>query len=111
MTIEEVRPAQVDRDRLREQVSDKYAEVALTPERGFHFHTGRPLAAMLGYASEDVDWLPTTTVESFAGTGNPLSAGRLPEGARVLDVGCGAASTRCWRRARLAPRAASSPST
>jgi arsenite methyltransferase len=86
----EVSPARVDRERLRVQVQTKYAEVAQTPEAGFHFHTGRPLAAMLGYDPADVDWLPASTVDSFAGTGNPLSAGRLPAGATVLDVGCGA---------------------
>ncbi len=86
----EVRPANVDRERLRAQVQAKYSDVASRPELGFHFHTGRPLAAMLGYAEADVEWLPASTVESFAGTGNPLSAGALPQGATVLDLGSGA---------------------
>jgi len=90
MTVEQVKAAAVDRDELRSQISEKYTDVAETPEMGFHFHTGRPLAAMLGYDAGDVDWLPTSTVDSFAGTGNPFSAGRLPEGATVLDIGCGA---------------------
>lgn len=85
-----VRPASVDRERLRAQVQAKYTDVAAQPQLGFHFHTGRPLAAMLGYAAADVDWLPASAVESFAGTGNPLSAGALPQGATVLDLGCGA---------------------
>ena len=87
---EQVVAAKVDREELRDQIQAKYVEVALEPEKGFHFHTGRPLAAMLGYASADVDWLPETTVESFAGTGNPLSMGPLAEGEIVLDIGCGA---------------------
>ncbi len=86
----EVQPANVDRDHLRAQIQDKYHDVASQPELGFHFHTGRPLAAMLGYAEADVDWLPASTVDSFAGTGNPLSMGALPEGATVLDLGSGA---------------------
>jgi SAM-dependent methyltransferase len=90
MAIEQVRPAALDREALREQVSAKYEAVALTPEQGFHFHTGRPLAAMLGYEAADLDWLPEATVDSFAGTGNPLGGDPLPEGATVLDVGCGA---------------------
>jgi ubiquinone/menaquinone biosynthesis C-methylase UbiE len=45
---------------------------------------------MLGYDDADVDWLPSPTVESFAGTGNPFSMGRLAEGEVVLDIGCGA---------------------
>ena len=82
--------AKVDREELRGQIQAKYADVALTPEKGFHFHTGRPLAAMLGYSDADVDALPKATVDSFAGTGNPFSMGPLAEGEVVLDIGCGA---------------------
>ena len=89
MTLE-VRPAAVDAETLRCQISDKYTEVAKTPEKGFHFHTGKPLALMLGYAEEVVDSLPAGTVESFAGTGNPFSMGELRLGETVLDIGCGA---------------------
>ena len=35
----------IDEDALREQVKDKYREVALEPQGTYHFHTGRPLAA------------------------------------------------------------------
>ena len=86
----QVQPAQVDRDELRERIRAKYTDVAQDPEQGFHFHTGRPLASMLGYPLEDVDALPAGTVESFAGTGNPFSLGALRSGEAVLDLGCGA---------------------
>ena len=87
---QQILAANVDQDQLREQIKAKYRDVALEPEQGFHFHTGRPLAAMLGYDEADVDWLPESTVESFAGTGNPFSMGRPAEGEVVLDIGCGA---------------------
>ena len=86
----DVRPAAVDRDELRCFISDKYTEVAKTPEKGFHFHTGRPLAVMLGYQEDTIDSLPAGTVESFAGTGNPFTMGDLAPGETVIDVGCGA---------------------
>ena len=89
MTVQVV-PARVDSERLRLQVQAKYSDVALRPEEGFHFHTGAPLAKMLGYPAGDVAWLPAGTVESFAGTGNPFSLGALRSGETVLDVGCGA---------------------
>jgi SAM-dependent methyltransferase len=89
MTLQ-VTPARVDPERLRLQVQAKYSDVALTPEAGFHFHTGAPLARMLGYSAGDLAWLPTGTVESFAGTGNPFSMGNLRPGETVLEVGCGA---------------------
>jgi SAM-dependent methyltransferase len=89
-TAEAVVAAQVDRGRLREMIQAKYTEVAEHPEAGYHFHTGRPLAEMLGYDLAEVDALPSGTVESFAGTGNPFAMGRLRPGETVLDIGCGA---------------------
>jgi SAM-dependent methyltransferase len=80
----------VDPGTLREQVRDKYREVATDPHRAYHFHTGRPLAARLGYDAAVVDALPDRAVESFAGVGNPFSLRGLEPGARVVDVGSGA---------------------
>ncbi len=80
----------VDAEALREQVRDKYREVAVDPHRIFQFHTGRPLAARLGYEQAAVDALPDRAVESFAGVGNPFSLRHLESGERVVDVGSGA---------------------
>jgi arsenite methyltransferase len=75
---------------LRAAIQEEYAEVASHPEKGFHFHTGRPLACMLEYADEWLIGIPESSIESFAGTGNPFSLGELRPGERVMDVGCGA---------------------
>jgi SAM-dependent methyltransferase len=80
----------VDPVALRAQVRDKYREVAVDPHREFHFHTGRPLAARLGYDADIVDALPDRAVESFAGVGNPFSLRQLEAGERVVDIGSGA---------------------
>ena len=80
----------VDPDTLREQVRIKYRAVAAEPHRTFHFHTGRPLAARLGYDPAAVDPLPDRAVESFAGVGNPFTLRRLQPGEHVVDVGSGA---------------------
>ncbi len=80
----------VDPETLREQVRDKYREVAIDPHARFHFHTGRPLAAKLGYENAVVAALPDRAVESFAGVGNPFSLRRLQPGERVVDIGSGA---------------------
>jgi SAM-dependent methyltransferase len=82
--------ANVDRGELRWRVSEKYRDVALNPELGFHFHTGRPLTRMLGYPAELTERMPAATVDSFAGTGNPFLFGDLASGEVVVDVGCGA---------------------
>jgi SAM-dependent methyltransferase len=84
------RAVAIDRDELRRAVQQEYAVVAAEPERGFHFHTGRPLARMLGYDEAWLDGIPEPTIASFAGTGNPFSLEPLREGERVVDVGSGA---------------------
>jgi arsenite methyltransferase len=80
----------LDVDQLRSAIRDEYAEVAACPLKGFHFHTGRFLAARLGYPEERVAALPDAVVESFAGVGNPFSWGEPAAGETVLDLGSGA---------------------
>ena len=75
---------------LRQAISDEYEAVANAPGKGFHFHTGRPLARMLGYDDEWLKGIPESSIESFAGTGNPFRLGEIEPGERVVDVGCGA---------------------
>lgn len=88
MTFENDIP--VDPETLRDQVKQKYRAVAIEPETTFHFHTGRPLAARLGYDTAVVDALPDRAVESFAGVGNPFSLRRVAPGEHVVDIGSGA---------------------
>jgi SAM-dependent methyltransferase len=80
----------VDPEALRAEVRDKYRQVAVDPHGAFHFHTGRPLAARLGYDPAALNALPDRAVESFAGVGNPFSLRALAAGERVVDVGSGA---------------------
>ncbi len=79
----------VDAVALREEVKDKYRDVALDPHGEFHFHTGRPLARRLGYDEVVVGAMPDAAVESFAGVANPFSLRPLEAGERVVDMGSG----------------------
>lgn len=79
----------VDPEALRADVRDKYKDVATNPGGDFHFHTGRPLAELLGYDSAVVDALPDRAVESFAGVGNPHAVRPLQPGEHVVDLGSG----------------------
>jgi len=79
----------VDPGTLREQVKEKYREVAMNPRGSFHFHTGRPLAARLGYDESVIASFPESAVEAFAGVANPFSLRSLMEGERVVDLGSG----------------------
>lgn len=83
-------PDNFDLGELRTAIQEEYETVAREPHRGFHFHTGRPLARMLGYEEEWLEGIPESAIESFAGTGNPFSLGPIQSGERVLDIGCGA---------------------
>ena len=75
---------------LRQAIQKEYTVVATEPERGFHFHTGRPLAQMLGYEEGWLTGVPELSIESFAGTGNPFALGQLSPGDHVVDVASGA---------------------
>ena len=90
MAASQIGVAQLDGDELRRRVAEKYGTVASDPELGFHFHTGAPLARMLGYSEEVIAGVPPANVTSFAGTGNPFVFGDLKPGEAVVDVGCGA---------------------
>jgi len=80
----------LDLDRLRQAIQEEYAAVARDPGRGYHFHTGRPLANLLGYHDDWLAGLPEGSIASFAGTGNPFRIGQLRPGERVVDIGSGA---------------------
>jgi SAM-dependent methyltransferase len=93
----------LDLGQLREAIQEEYAAVALEPQQGFHFHTGRRLAALLGYRDEWLRGIPEGTIESFAGTGNPFSVGELRSGEHVVDVGCGAGIDSLIAARKVAP--------
>ena len=79
----------VDPGALREEVKNKYRDVACNPHGEYHFHTGRPLAKRLGYDSTVVGAMPDVAVESFAGVANPFALRMLEKGEKVVDAGSG----------------------
>ncbi len=83
------RPLPVDPVALREEVKNKYRDVAANPHGDHHFHTGRPLARRLGYDPTLVGSMPDVAVESFAGVANPFSLRALDPGEKVVDAGSG----------------------
>ncbi len=83
------RSPNVDTEELRRAIRQEYQEVADDPGKGFHFHTGRALIAIVGYEDEWLSGIPESAIESFAGTGNPFALGEPAAGERVVDVGSG----------------------
>ena len=86
MTME---TSELDRAELEQRVKRTYEEVALEPEREFHFETGRPLAERLGYPPADLDRIPEAALDSFAGVGYFLDLAAIGEDDAVLDLGSG----------------------
>jgi len=80
---------QLNTSELEQRVKDMYEEVALEPEREFHFETGRPLAERLGYPAVDLDGIPAAAIASFAGVGYFLDLAAIAPGETVLDLGSG----------------------
>ena len=67
-------------DQLWNAVKKEYANVAVDPHKGYHFHTGRESL---------YETLPEVNIASFAGTGNPFMLGPINPGETVVDVGSG----------------------
>lgn len=64
--------------------------MATNPAKGFHFHTARTLAQLLGYTDDNVARNPEAAIRRLAGTGNPFALGLLNPGECVVELGCGA---------------------
>ena len=89
MSIQQPVP-KISLDELRLEIKKEYTNVALDPNKGYHFHTGLRLANLLDYTESMYADLPESNLASFAGTGNPFSVGAIHPGEIVVDVGSGA---------------------
>jgi len=81
--------ASAKKDVIFAAVSAMYTDVALHPEREYHFPTGSAACAFVGYPEDRLRRLPASAVESFAGVGYPFAANVISPGDTVLDVGSG----------------------
>src|SRR5215469_6287848 len=77
-------------ERLRGAVCDAYSNAAMVPEGEHPFPVGRAFAESLGYPTQELQTLPSISVEAFSGVSNVSIYAELPAGSRVLDLGCGA---------------------
>lgn len=75
---------------LRDGVHQAYSVVAAAPQAEHPFPVGRQFAESLGYPAELLAGLPAIAADAFAGVSNVAIFARIPTGAMVLDLGCGA---------------------
>lgn len=80
----------LSKEALRGEIQKEYANVALNPNKGYHFHTGYAAASRLGYDEHLYADVPEANAASFAGTGNPFIVGPINAGETVIDIGSGA---------------------
>lgn len=79
----------LQREHIIASVQAMYTEVANLPDKVFHFPTGRAACEFVGYPAAQLDAIPASAVESFAGVGYPFAVKAIKEGDTVLDIGSG----------------------
>jgi arsenite methyltransferase len=77
-------------EKIRDSIKERYTRLARSPGVEEGFPVGPKSAKLLGYLVNEIDGLPDSVTESFAGVGNPFSLGEIELGQTVLDLGCGA---------------------
>jgi len=92
----------VRRPDVRATVRQRFGEIATHPRRQKR-RIGACVARELGYDPGEIDRLPTSVTESFAGVGNPLSLGEVRPGETVLDLGSGAGLDSILAARRVGP--------
>jgi len=89
MIMETTTAPQLNTAELEQKVKNMYREVALHPEQEYHFAMGRSLAEKIGYLMIDLECIPSSAIESFAGVGYFFDLAAIKEGETVLDLGSG----------------------
>jgi len=88
---------------IEADIKRRFVRLAAAPQEEQKFPVGPSSAKRLGYDAREIDSLPRSVTESFAGVGNPLSLGELRAGQTVLDLGCGAGLDTILAARRVAP--------
>lgn len=90
-------------DEIKDTMRRRFVKVALDPKAPQRHPTGPDSAKRLGYDPVEIDGLPSSVTESFAGVGNPFALGAPRPGETVLDLGCGAGVDSILAARRVGP--------
>ena len=90
-------------DIISKAVKGLYTQVATNPRKGYHFPLGREALKFVGY-SEEIEKLPESALESFAGVGFPHAADMIEPGDTVLDIGSGSGTDVLFASIRTGPK-------
>jgi hypothetical protein len=89
---------QLDTTELEQRVKRMYEEVALEPEREFHFETGRAQAERLGYPAEQLDRIPPRRSSLSPASATSSTWRRLGRARRCSTLAAARAPTASWQR-------------
>jgi arsenite methyltransferase len=89
---------------LHTTVQRAYTEAAQRPQDEHAFPVGRSFAESIGYPHKLLESLPSVSVDAFCGVSNVAIYADIPEGATVLDLGCGAALDTIIAARRIGPK-------
>lgn len=92
------------RKQLRDGVRRAYSAAAERPQDKHPFPVGRSFAESLGYPQDLLAALPSASVDAFSGVSNVAVFARIPAGAVVLDLGCGAGLDSLIAAQRVGPQ-------
>src|SRR3989337_2026739 len=73
---------------ITQAVKNLYTEVATRPDKEYHFPLGYNAVKFVGYPDADIDKLPPTAVESFAGVGYPFATNSVRSEERRVGKEC-----------------------
>jgi len=74
---------------ITKAVTGLYTQVATHPDKPYHFPLGRSALLFVGYPESEINKLPESALESFAGVGYPHVSNAIRSGNTVLDIGSG----------------------
>lgn len=89
---------------LHTTVQRAYTEAARRPQVEHPFPIGRSFAESIGYPHKLLESLPSVSVDAFSGVSNVAIFADIPEGATVLDLGCGSALDTLIAARRTGPK-------
>jgi SAM-dependent methyltransferase len=79
-----------DLKKIEAGIRGKYNKVAQSPDGQFKYPTGKKGLEALNYENALIEKLPDAVASSYCGVGNPFSLGKINQGEKILDIGCGA---------------------
>src|SRR5213593_953310 len=89
---------------ITKAVTGLYTQVALHPDKPYHFPLGKSALLFVGYPESEINKLPESALESFAGVGYPHACNAIKPGETVLDIGSGSGTDVLFSSLRTGPK-------